>query len=108
MDLTAAELAATPLFERIFDPDQLTLRADADPVHGPAPLEVRFRVQSLDDTWRPRYVWNFGDGSAVSAEHNPTHTYRRPGIYTATVRVTDQQNKVGAETIEIVVLEEGP
>lgn len=108
MDLTTAELVATPLFERIFDPDQLTLHADANPVNGAAPLEVRFRVRSIDDTWRPTYVWNFGDGSPLSAERYPTHVYRHPGIYKATVRVTAREKKVGVEEIEIIVLEEEP
>jgi hypothetical protein len=106
MDLTTAEIVATPLFERILDPDQLTLLASANPVHGVAPLEVRFNVRSLDNAWRPTYVWNFGDGSSLSWERYPTHVYRRPGVYRATVRVTDRQNKVGAEEVEIIVLEE--
>ena len=35
------------------------------------------------------YEWNFGDGSAVSNEANPTHTYAAQGEYTVTLTVTD-------------------
>ncbi|MCG2611730.1 PKD domain-containing protein, partial [Flavobacterium sp. SM15] len=36
------------------------------------------------------YSWNFGDGSPVSTQENPVHTYPYPGgPYTATLTVTD-------------------
>jgi hypothetical protein len=37
-----------------------------------------------------RYDWSFGDGaSALDAGPTPTHTYRAPGPYTVTLKVTD-------------------
>lgn len=42
------------------------------------------------------YLWNFGDGSAVSDEKNPSHTYSAAGTYTVTLRVigiTDASDK---------------
>ncbi len=34
------------------------------------------------------YIWNFGDGSAVSNLMNPTHTYTAGGVYTTTLTTT--------------------
>ena len=35
------------------------------------------------------FQWNFGDGSATSAETNPSHTYAVNGNYTVTLTVTN-------------------
>jgi hypothetical protein len=31
------------------------------------------------------YTWDFGDGSAVSRQVNPSHVYTSPGKYTITL-----------------------
>jgi hypothetical protein len=105
MDLTAAELNATPLAHRLFDEDQITLYADADPLYGEAPLRVRFRVQIVDIATGPRYLWNFGDGSVPSVEAHPKHTFDQPGHYTVLVRVIDEDNKVGVAQVDVAVFE---
>ncbi|PSK89054.1 gliding motility-associated C-terminal domain-containing protein [Taibaiella chishuiensis] len=33
----------------------------------------------------PTYHWNFGDGSAVSTQQSPSHTFPAPGIYTVSL-----------------------
>jgi PKD repeat protein len=45
--------------------------------------ELTFRDNSCNaNNWR----WDFGDGSPIATEENPTHTYANPGSYT--VRLT--------------------
>jgi PKD repeat protein len=58
----------------------------ADTRSGPAPLTVRFSDQS---TGTPTsWLWTFGDGT-TSTYQNPTHTYLSTGVYSVTLRVTN-------------------
>jgi gliding motility-associated-like protein len=49
-----------------------------DTIAGCAPLTVQFFDSSINAS---NWSWNFGDGSAPSGTRNPTHTYKKPGIY---------------------------
>jgi PKD repeat protein len=44
--------------------------------------QVNFTNQSLRAT---QYSWNFGDGSALSTQNNPQHTYTSTGQYIVTL-----------------------
>ncbi len=46
-------------------------------------------------------TWNFGDGSAVSADTNPVHTYTANGTYTVQLIVT---GSCGADTVSNTVV----
>ncbi len=49
----------------------------------------------------PAYTWDFGDGSATSA--NPTHTYTATGTYTVTVIIqTPYCGIVATHTVEVI------
>ena len=79
--------------------------ADADPDYGPPPLAVGFSAEAECNAGQPSYKWDFGDGSASSAEVNPTHTYTKPGDYTATVTVTGANGATSSDEIDITVEE---
>ena len=72
-------------------------RATADPKSGPGASGRA--VQRAGD--RPdgpaselTYLWDFDDGGANALGRNASHTYTRPGNYTATVTVTDRGGRV--------------
>jgi PKD repeat protein len=61
----------------------------AAPIVGLVPLTVNFTDESLGsiDLWE----WDFGDGSPLSNDQNPTHTYKHLGEYTVTLIVYSSQ-----------------
>jgi len=89
--------------------DDLGLWAEVKPDEGTAPLTVKFTVESLvvDEIPGPQYLWDFGDGSPRSHEASPTHTYEKPGDYTAKVAVVDGYGKTGWDDMEIEVSAKG-
>jgi len=44
------------------------------------------------------YSWNFGDGSEISTEQNPTHQFTEAGIFTVSVTVVDSDGDESTET----------
>jgi cytochrome c len=83
-------------------PPVAAARADRDA--GPVPLQVRFSsAGSADPEMRPlTFAWDLdGDGTVDSTDPNPTHTYDRPGLFTARLTVSDGVNAAPV-AIEIV------
>jgi len=78
----------------------------ATPTSGRAPLEVSFSSGgSVDvDGTITSVEWDFGDGSPLSSQADPTHTYTSVGTYVASLTVTDDQGDANTETIEISVV----
>ena len=71
--------------------------------NGTAPLTVSFSGRGVDyDGVITSYHWDFDDGT-TSDEQNISHTFSKPGIYTVTLRVTDDNGDIGVDTIEIKV-----
>ncbi|RMH29481.1 MAG: PKD domain-containing protein [Planctomycetota bacterium] len=72
---------------------------------GCAPLAVQFLQNAPGAT---AYSWDFGDGSPLSNQPDPMHTYEAPGTYTVTLRAAGTG---GCEAIfrstEVVVAEGG-
>lgn len=62
---------------------------------GCAPLTVQFADSGIGGI---TYSWNFGDGSAISNQNNPVHTYNTPGVYTVTLIVCDPSSCNGCDT----------
>ena len=92
--------------------DPPTAIASADPIEGKAPLTVQFSSAGSSSPLGAltSYYWTFGDGSLLdfgdndsSTEQNPTHTYLGPGIFHATLTVTDRLGVVASATVTITV-----
>lgn len=85
-----------------------TAKAMADPVEGNAPLLVTFTGLGSDsDGLIKEFAWDFdGDGTYefISNTTGVTpHLYSTPGIYTARLRVKDNDNNMGTDTVRIEV-----
>jgi hypothetical protein len=97
-------LTPTPTDEEIAK--MIIVWAESDVDFGEAPLTVKFSCEPLEGAVEsPKYEWDFGDGSPKAIEESPTHTYAKPGTYTATVTVTDAKGNRGTDSVEIDVEE---
>ncbi len=72
----------------------------AAPVGGYAPLEVSFAQQSEIG----KVSWNFGDETSYSTETNPVHVFDKPGTYTVTLTIENDNGDIVTDTREIEVL----
>jgi PKD repeat protein len=79
--------------------------ADASPTSGQAPLTVQFDGTASYDPQGGEllYNWNFGDGTHMSAEASPTHTYQFAGTFVASLRVVDDLGQNDVDTVVITV-----
>ena len=78
-----------------------------DRTDGPLPLTVKFKgsASSDDDPGDSiRFEWDFGDGSPISTEPDPTHVYTKAGRYTAVLSVFDS---TGAKTATSTIITAG-
>jgi len=76
----------------------LIVWVSGEPDSGPVPLAVTFSAESLEEVFdNPSYEWDFGDGSPISKEAAPVHTYEKPGQYTARVTVTQVDGRSGQD-----------
>ena len=57
-----------------------------------AGCELLFISSFEDDSSQVRYRWEFGDGT-VSVHRNPIHSYKTPGNYKVSLRITDGGKK---------------
>jgi PKD repeat protein len=46
------------------------------------------------------WLWDFGDGSPVDTEQNPSHTYAVPGGYTVSFTAA---NSAGSDSTDVVL-----
>ena len=83
-----------------YAPDE-AMRPEARPTapitDGIAPLTVRFNSNTDHQV-----AWDFGDGSR-SNQHNPAHTFSKPGIYSVSLTVTDDKGSSGLGHVVILV-----
>ncbi len=81
----------------------------ADLEAGAAPLRVCFDASaSHHPERRPlRFWWDFGDGRGATSEPRPCHEYVQPGLYAATLTVTDDRGLEDSRAF-LVSVREGP
>ena len=82
--------------------------ASASPTNGDAPLDVQFSATVTDpDGTIDLYEWDFdGDGTydySDSTTASTTITYGTAGLYQATIRITDNDDLTGTDTVTIAV-----
>ena len=80
----------------------------ADREVGPKPLRVCFdATASHGADGRPlALTWDFGDGSARSAEPISCHVYAEPGSYAASVEATDLAGRAALSVVIVTVIEQ--
>jgi PKD repeat protein len=84
---------------------------DATPQDGDAPLEVEFEAAAADDVSAPGELdieWDFGDGETASGDLSQVHTYTEPGVYEASVAVTDGDGHTTRERVILRVADPSP
>jgi PKD repeat protein len=70
--------------------EYITINIQADFTGSPLEIQAGTPVTFVDasdyqaDTW----TWNFGDGSPISHEQNPVHTYNTSGTFTVSLSIT--------------------
>jgi cytochrome c len=84
--------------------------ANASKMVGAAPLTVKFDAkESMDyDGDALKYEWSFGPGMPKQMTANPTVTFTKPGVYPATLKVTDAAGNEATKTMDIKVGNDQP
>ena len=95
----------------VLPPDTLTpkpprLGIRANPLNGIEPLEVNFTSQT-EGIAGAEYLWEFGDPSP-SILPNPTHEYKRRGVYNVRLTVRDNHGVTYMDSTTITVGQLGP
>jgi PKD repeat protein len=78
-------------------------QASVTPASSLAPATVTFSSAGSNDPDGSivAYAWDFGDGTPLSSDPNPTHTYG-VGTFTATLVVQDNEGGIGSTTVQVI------
>ncbi|WP_167960951.1 PKD domain-containing protein, partial [Saonia flava] len=88
----------------IGEPGELIAVPQADVTSGFVPLTVNFTgSNSLDDVGVTSYSWDFKDGTPISNESNPAHTFTTIGTYMVDLTVEDADSNTDTKSIIIDV-----
>jgi PKD repeat protein len=74
--------------DRIKVMETLEAQFTADKVSGKTPLNVTFTNQSKGGNSIVKWEWNFGDGSPISIDKSPSHSYTTAGNFDVTLTIT--------------------
>jgi PKD repeat protein len=90
------------------EPGFLTAFADADEVVGGVPHTVKLDVDVVEGTGNPPFTfrWDFGDATEFSDDKAPTHVYKIPGSFRASVIVTDSKGQTDQDYVDVTVNED--
>ncbi|MFG2648720.1 PQQ-dependent sugar dehydrogenase [Streptomyces sp. NPDC048436] len=89
--------------ENATDGHSPVVEASASVTSGQTPLRTQFTAKATDaDGGTLTYAWDFGDGGK-STQQNPSYTYKKNGVYTATVTVKDSTGRTGSASAHITV-----
>lgn len=84
-----------------------TVTATASTGSGNAPLLVNFSGSAVDDGTIVLWEWDFnGDGTydfSSASSGTTSFSYTQAGIFAPVLRVTDNEGKVGVDTVEVIV-----
>ena len=102
--ITASDTVTVTVNRDSPDPVQI----NAEPQSGLAPLTVRFSVDNFSGQLTQQISADFdGDGGNNFSTSDPNapveFTYTTPGVYRATITVTDSQNTTYSQTLAVVV-----
>jgi PKD repeat protein len=81
-------------------------RFDASPREGRWPLEVSFYDRSQHAVEGTQWTWEFGDG-AKSSEKSPRHRFERPGDYTISMHIRNENGENRASNVVRVLSRKG-
>jgi cytochrome c len=87
------------------------VRVAANPDRGLAPLTVAFSSAGTSDPDGDelRYRWDFdANGKVDSTAPNPTFTYRKDGVYLATLQVIDEHGRSASNFVRVFVGNQEP
>lgn len=56
------------------------------------------------NSYSTKYQWNFGDGSNIGTDYNPSHTYSKAGTYTITLTATDPQTGCTSSATQTIIV----
>ncbi len=111
---TVAMRAFDHALQSVIDTQTVTISAGNIPVANAGTdlttegeLWVRFDgTRSIDDFRIRQFEWDFGDNIKGTGQ-TPAHIYHTPGVYTATLTVTDEANQTDTDTVTVTVLAAG-
>ena len=83
--------------------EPLSVNVTASSYEGRDALVTTFTPTVTGDKTGLTYAWDFGDGTAVSSEAEPTHTYASCGYYTVTLTVANNAGESSVFTGESFV-----
>lgn len=87
------------------------IELSADKSVGACPLTVNFSSEGTIDYDKDdslTYEWRFDSSDIQSSERNPTYTFEKPGVYTATLVVKDDKGATSTSQLEIRAGNEAP